>query len=91
MLSQVTGIMVNSPESCWEALSLFESQKQLGQAIQWYHNKLRRLEQSEREKKKIKDIECGKGIFIPGTWGIRPDQWEQKKINVGREETKKTG
>lgn len=68
----------NSPETCQEALNLFESREQLGQAIWWFHNKCRKLEQKERENK-IKAIEWGKGIFIPGTWGVRPDQWEQMK------------
>lgn len=49
VLSQETGTTVNSPETCQEVMNLFESQEQLGQAIQWYHNELWKLEQEERE------------------------------------------
>lgn len=48
-LSQVTGTVVNSPEICQEALSLFESKEHLGQTLQWYHHELQKLEQRERE------------------------------------------
>lgn len=41
--------MVKSPEIRQEVLNLVESQEQLGQAIQWYHNELWKLEQKERE------------------------------------------
>lgn len=49
VLSQVTGRTGNSPEAAQEALSLFENQEQLGQAIQWYRSELQKLEQKERE------------------------------------------
>lgn len=44
-----TGTIVKSPETCQGALNLFESQEQLGQAIQWYHNELWKLKQKKRE------------------------------------------
>lgn len=78
VLSQLTGITVDSLETCQKVLSLFESKDHLAQAIRWYYNKLQELERKERENR-IKAMECGKGIFIPGTWGVRPDQWEQTK------------
>lgn len=37
------------PEAAPEALSLFENQEQLGQAIQWHYSELQKLEQKERE------------------------------------------
>lgn len=49
VLSQGTGRTGHSPEAAPEALSLFENQEQLGQAIQWHYSELQKLEQKERE------------------------------------------
>lgn len=68
---------MNSPETCQE-LNLFESKEHLGQAVQWYHHELWKLKIKKKDNK-VKATDCRKGRFIPGTWGVRPDWWEQTK------------